>query len=357
MKPMELEELGFNNYFKGQEKSYPGKDLQPARISAVHRNSFLVHNGTSEIYAELAGKFFYQNDSPLNQPAVGDWVMISIFDENNLAIVHDILPRQSLIKRKDPGKKLDYQLIAANIDCAFIIQDLSTNFNLNRLERYLVMVGEGGVQPVILFSKSDLLSAAEIDQIVAGIDRLNDQYQWFIFSSLSGAGLEDIRRSLKPGYTYCLLGSSGVGKTTLLNILLGEKRFDVREVRSNDGKGRHTTTQRQLILLANGSLLIDTPGMKELGNISAEEGIGKTFDEILRLADQCRFSDCTHTSEQGCAVLEAIESGLIDRNRYDNYIKISKESAFYQMSYQDKRRKDKAFGRMYKQVMKNNRKK
>jgi len=354
---MKLEELGFNSHFKDQLSSYPGKNLQPARISAVHRNSYLVHNGISEIFAELAGKFFYQNDSPLSLPAVGDWVMISVFDDNNLAIVHDILPRQSLIKRKDPGKKLDYQLIAANIDFALIMQDLSTDFNLNRLERYLVMVGESGVQPLILFSKSDLVSTAEMDRIVAGIDRLNNQYPWFIFSSLTGTGLEEIKGNLKPGYSYCLLGSSGVGKTTLLNILLGEERFDIREVRSTDGKGRHTTTQRQLILLANGSLLIDTPGMRELGNISAEQGIGKTFDEILSLADQCRFSDCTHTSEQGCAILEAIENGLIDQNRYENFIKISKEAAFYQMSYQDKRRKDKAFGRMVKQVMKNNRKK
>lgn len=355
--PLKLDDIGYDSVFKENFNSSFSDEFSPARITTVNKNNFLLLSEFGETYAELAGKFMFDLDSALDLPTVGDWVAASYFDDNSLAIIHDILPRRSLLKRRDPGKKLDYQLIASNIDTAFIIQALDTNFNLNRLERYLVMVNESNIEPIILLSKSDLLSEIESNKIKTEIGRIRNKFKWLMFSNKSGHGISDIEKHLLSQKTYCLLGSSGVGKTTLLNTLIGEQIFEVREVREKDDKGRHTTSNRQLIVLKNGSLIIDTPGMKELGNIAIETGISETFDDIETLRRHCRFSDCSHTNEEGCAILGGIENGTINQKRYDNYIKLKKETDFYQMSYQEKRKKDKSFGKMIKQVMKNNRKK
>jgi len=354
---LELKDLGFDKTFEDKFQLTFSENFSPARIIAVNKNNFILAGAFGETYAELAGKFMFELGSALDLPTVGDWVAASYFDDNTLAIIHDILPRKTLLKRRDPGKKLDYQLIAANIDTAFIIQSLDANFNLNRLERYLAMVNESHIEPIILLSKSDLISKLESNNIEKDIERLRNKYEWLMFSNKSGEGISEIERHLKSQKTYCLLGSSGVGKTTLLNTLVGEQIFEVREVREKDDKGRHTTSTRQLISLTNGSLIIDTPGMRELGNIALDTGISETFDDIDNLVEFCRFSDCSHINEEGCAILKGIENGTIDQKRYDNYIKLKKETDFYQMSYLEKRKKDKSFGKMIKQVMKNNRKK
>jgi ribosome biogenesis GTPase len=247
---------------------------------------------------------------------------------------------------------VDFQLIGANIDTALIIQSLDGNVSLNRLERYLVMAQQENIHPVFLLSKSDLASRKQTDGLTAGIhSRFGDLTVVFL-SCYDAFGLEEIKALLEPAKTYCLLGSSGVGKTTLINCLLENERFATRQVRQKDGKGRHTTTRRQLIMLPGGAMLVDTPGMRELGNIDVESGIAGVFDDILQLAENCRYGNCTHTHEKGCAVLEALADGSITQGRYQNYLKLCKESAFNRMSYLEKKQRDKQFGKMVKSVMK-----
>ncbi len=352
-----LQTLGYDKWFQEKSKEFLKDDCIVARIVEVNKNNYKVDDGLHDIYAELSGKFLFTIENSMDYPTIGDWVIIQCFDEDSLAIIHHIVPRKSLLKRKDPGKEVEFQLIAANIDYALIMQSADSNFNLNRLERYLVMVNESGIQPIIVLSKTDLLPDRELTEINDHMQRFHDKYLFLPVSNVTGAGIEILNKELQSGKTYCLLGSSGVGKTTLLNTLLGEKMFDVQEVREKDSKGRHTTSRRQLIRLESGCMFIDTPGMRELGNFAVSKGLEETFDEINVYGSQCRFKDCTHTHEAGCAVIDAVERGIIDADRYENFLKIQKEAAYYEMSYVDKRKKDKMFGKMIKNYKKSVRKK
>jgi ribosome biogenesis GTPase / thiamine phosphate phosphatase len=328
---------------------------QLARISAVEKESCLALIGDQEICAQFEGKFRFSIQSPLDLPAVGDWVNVRLFNSGELAMIHEVLPRKSLLKRKSAGKAIDYQLIAANLDAAFIVQSLDHNFNLRRLERCLAVVNEAGILPLILLSKADLLGADEIQQRVNEIHQSHGSLRVVPFSNLSGQGLDSIRALIEPGKTYCLMGSSGVGKTTLLNTLIGEALFKTAPVREKDSHGRHTTTRRQLIALDSGGILIDTPGIRELAGIDIEAGLDMTFEEIARLALKCKFTDCTHARERGCAIRAALDEGVLSEERLSNYQKLLKESQFNEMSYSQKRGKDKAFGKMVKSVLKNHR--
>jgi ribosome biogenesis GTPase len=352
---MNIEKLGFNKWFQQRTDSAKLTDYQIARVITVNKESYIINNGKKDVFAEITGKLMYTADSPLDYPAVGDWVYAQFFDDDSFAIIHDIFPIKSLLKRKTSGKKIEFQLIAANIDTAMIIQSLDSNYNLRRLERYLVMINESHIHPIVLLSKSDLLTAEEIEKKIADIHQLMPNI--VAFSSQNASGLAQIKDLLICGKTYCLLGSSGVGKTTLLNHLIGEALFETQMVREKDGKGRHTTTHRHLIQLKNGAMIIDTPGMRELGNIAVESGIDDTFNEIAELSVQCRYNDCTHSHEKGCAVLLALKDGIISEERYQNYLKMNKESVYNEMSYLEKRQKDKQFGKLCKSVMKHKKKK
>ncbi len=350
--PENLSAIGCNQTLLN---NIPPEDLEHfeiAKVAAVHKDSYIVTNGTTNVSAELVGKIIFNASSPLDYPAVGDWVLASFYDDNTLAIIHALLARKSLLKRKTPGKKVDFQLIAANIDTAFIVQSLNENFNLRRLERYLVMVHEAEINPVVLLSKSDLLDDAEIAIRIAEVQSIAPQIEILPLSSDNGSGLNKIKKMMQPGQTYCLLGSSGVGKTTLLNTLIGKAIHITKTVSSKESKGRHATTHRQLIQLDSGAMIVDTPGMRELGNFSAAKGVDETFAEITALAEQCRFSDCSHVAEKGCAVLAAIEQGDLPADRYENYLKMNRESAFHEMSYHEKRKKGKQFAKHCKSVMK-----
>jgi ribosome biogenesis GTPase len=348
----DLKPLGFTDELYQQSDPEKLKTSSLARIIAVHKERYTIKTAESEIAAEVTGKLMFSADSPLDYPCVGDWVYVQLLDDGTFAIIVDILPRGSVLRRKTSGKQIEYQLIAANIDSALIMQSLDENFNLRRLERYLVMVRDGNIEPVVLLSKSDLLDGTKVQQKIDSVHGLFPDLPVLAFSNSSGKGFNEVKQALQPEHTYCLLGSSGVGKTTLLNKLLGEARFETASVREGDRKGRHTTTQRQLIMLENGAMIIDTPGMRELGSIELGEGMEDVFHEIEALTDTCRFSDCTHMHEAGCAVLAAVESGEISKKRYDNYIKMKKESAYHARSYLEKRQRDRAFGKMVKSIMK-----
>jgi ribosome biogenesis GTPase len=244
-------------------------------------------------------------------------------------------------------------LIAANIDVAFIIQSLNDNFNLRRLERYLVMVNESGIEPIILLSKCDLIPKEEVNEIKKKVLGIAPQATVMEFSNLNRENIDSIISSLKSETSYCLLGSSGVGKTTLLNNIIGNEKFETQPVSKIQSKGRHTTTSRQLVRLESGAMIIDTPGMRELGSMSVDDGLDETFSEILELSQICKFVNCSHTNEKGCAILAAIKAGDLSEQRYQNYLKMKKESEFNQMSYLEKRRKDKGFGKLIKTTMKN----
>ena len=347
-----IKKMGFNQWFQDQVDSDRLMAGQVARVTAVNREMYTVSDGRKEVPAEITGKLMFSADSALDYPAVGDWVYVQWYNNATSAIIDEVLPRKSVLKRKTPGKKIDYQLIAGNIDTGLIVQSLDANFNLRRLERYLVMIHDARIQPVVLLSKSDLLSGAAVGEKIARIHSLMPDVRVAAFSNKDQTGLDTLRSLLIPRQTYCMLGSSGVGKTTLLNNLLGDDQYATRTIRDKDGKGRHTTTSRQLIKLPGGALLIDTPGMRELGNIAVEAGIEETFSEITRLAKQCRFSDCSHTQEQGCAILAALSAGDISHERYESYMKLARESAFHEMSFLEKRQKDRQFGKMVRSVMK-----
>ena len=349
---MNIEQLGFNNWFFDRIDPTKLIDHQIARVITVHKDSYTINNGKGDVSAEVTGKLMFSADSPLEYPATGDWVLAQYFDNDSFAIISEIVPRKSILKRKTSGKKIEFQLIATNIDTGLIVQSLDNNYNLRRLERYLVMVNESDIQPVVLLSKSDLLPVNEIDKKITEIQALIPDIRVVPFSNKDQTGLQHVKELLVPWKTYCLLGSSGVGKTTLINNLQDEVRLKTNSVREKDGKGRHITTSRQLIKLKNGAMIIDTPGMRELGNFAVDTGIQSTFDKIAELSIQCHYNDCSHTQEQGCAILAALKDGVISQDRYESFIKLNKESAFYEMSYLEKKRKDKKFGKFVKSVMK-----
>lgn len=353
---MRIEDLGFDSWFQERFDSVAAAGDQPSRVMEVHRNSYVVSNGQAELYAETTGKLFRAATSALDFPTVGDWVQTRIADDDPLAIIQGILPRKSLLVRKTAGKKSDQQLIAANVDTALIIQSLDADFNIRRIERYLAMAAEGNIEPVVLLSKCDLMGTVEIEDRQSAIKKAMPRLSVFTFSNESKAGLDEVRELFVSGKTCCLLGSSGVGKTTLLNHLMDEQQFATQEVRQ-DGKGRHTTTSRQLTVLPGGAMVIDTPGMRELGNIGVQSGLDDTFGEISAVAAGCRFNDCAHISEDGCGVLAAVREGTIDETRYNNFIKMREESAYNEMTSLEKRRKNKDRGKFYKSAKKSIRRK
>jgi ribosome biogenesis GTPase len=353
---MQLETLGFDSWFQDKIDGKELIDRRVARVLTVGKDSCFIQGLAHAVRAEPTGKLIFNAESPMDYPAVGDWVVAQYFDEDSFAVIHEILPRKSILKRKTPGKKIAFQLIAANIDTAFIVQSLDDNFNIRRLERYLVMIHDGSIEPVLLLSKSDLQEAVDVDEKIRNIHAIMPNLPVWAFSNKTKTGFTRLNEMLVPGKTCCLLGSSGVGKTTLINSLMGEPVFETRSVREKDSKGRHTTARRELIFLKNKAMIIDTPGMRELGNIGVESGIQSAFDDIEALSSECRYNDCSHVNEKGCAVLAAVEAGLLPEDRYRSFLKLARESMFNEMSYLEKRKKDKAFGKMVKAVIKGKKK-
>ena len=317
---MNLIDLGWNQDFDDKLSQINlKKDFKAARVAVEYKGMYKLYTERGEFLAEITGKMRYNNQFP----AVGDWVIIDLQDGQDRAIIHDILPRKSKFSRKAAGSDTREQIVAANIDNVFIVTSLNQDFNLRRLERYLTIAWNSGANPVIVLSKADLCDKPEVKK--AEVETIAFGVPIHIISSLTGEGLNELKDYLNKGKTAALLGSSGVGKSTIINKLLGQEKMEVDEIRFNDGRGKHTTSHRELIVLETGGIVIDTPGMREIQLWDDSEGINESFEDIKAIAKDCRFNDCQHNSEPGCAIKEAIKNGELAAERLESYRKLKRE--------------------------------
>lgn len=347
--PVDLAKLGWNAWFDERVECGPGETI--ARVVAVDREWLLLMDQNGAFRAKPAGSYRYRHRLSQEFPCVGDWVCVEKGANDDIGLVRALLERRTVLRRKSAGDTVEFQMIAANVDCVMIVQSCQGDFNVKRLERYLVMVGDGGADACVLLTKTDLVDPEALASRVAEIRAAGIQAPVLTLSSFTRAGIDALERMLLPSRTYCFVGSSGVGKSTLINRLIGQERLRTKGV-SGTGEGRHTTVRRELMVLEGGALVIDNPGMREFGILAAETGIGGSFSDIVGIAGNCRYRDCSHTGEPGCAVLEAVHSGALTRAHHDNYMKLRKESEFNEMSYVEKRRKDRDFGKFIKSAKK-----
>ena len=316
-----LQNYGNIGRFAAEAEQYP--DWTLARVVAEHKGLYRVVTEAGECAAEVSGRFRYEAERPDQYPAVGDYCMASQEAPDDPVILHRVLPRKSVFTRTAVGVTGQIQVVAANIDVVFLCMSLNQNFNLSRLERYLSIAWDSGATPVVLLTKADLCD--DLAARLAEVERVAGVTDVVVTSALDGAAADRVLAYIKPGTTASLIGSSGVGKSTLINLLLGEEALATATLGHLD-KGRHTTTSREMLLLPNGGIVIDTPGMREIGVENAD--LAKSFADIEALARQCRFSDCTHTSEPGCAVRQAIAEGKLDERRLANFEKIKREAKY-----------------------------
>ncbi len=344
---MTLEQLGYNSKIEELVIENSLREFEIGRVISEHKERYIVRTEKGEFEAEITGNLRFTAGSRSDFPAVGDWVALTIFG-NELAIIHKIIPRISAISRQAVGQFGNIQIIAANIDYALLVQACDRDFNINRLERYLTICHSSKVTPVIVLTKTDLLPEASVKEIVMQINSRVKGVPVYAVSNETHEGYDNLKCILVNGKTFCMLGSSGVGKSTLLNNMSGRPVMKTGSISESTNKGKHVTSHRELIVLESGGILIDNPGMREVGIVDQGGGLEVTFDFISDLSVNCRFKDCTHISESGCAVIEAVENGRIDRLAYENYLKMQKEREFFETSESEKRRKEKIFGKILK---------
>ncbi len=320
-----LETYGWSDALQRHFAPHAADGLIAGRVTLQQRGLYGVITELGELKGEISGKLARDAQAG-GYPAAGDWVALGANGPRELAIIHHVLPRRTAFTRKAVGPGGGAQVVAANVDVAFITASLNGDLNPRRLERYLASAWQSGAQPVVVLTKADL--CADVEAAVAGVEAVAVGAPAHAISSLTGAGLEAVRGYLGPGRTAVMVGSSGVGKSTLVNVLAGADRMATQAIREDDGRGRHTTSHRELILLPGGGLVLDTPGMRELGLWDSDEGLLATFEDIEALGANCRFGDCGHTNEPGCAVRAALESGTLDDGRWQSYRKLKRELAF-----------------------------
>jgi len=348
---MNLNDIGYNAIINKYVEDNQLDKSTIGRIIAVFRDMYTVKTDSAELKATNTGNLQNSMEDKSELPIVGDWVCLNKYDDKN-AFITQVFPRNNFIERRSIGKSVNKQVIAANIDFGFIVEAITENFNINRIERYLAICNSANVKPIILLTKIDLVTNRELMNTINGINKRIENVPFFAISNLTNIGLDELKATLIKGKTYCLLGLSGVGKSTLLNILAEKIVMKTSAISQRTNKGVHTTAHRELFLLNNGSIIIDNPGMREVGITDSTIGVEITFDKIVELAQDCHFSDCSHVHEKGCAVLIAVEEGSLDNAIYDNYIKMKKEQSRLQTTLVAKRKQDKAFGKMIKRVMK-----
>lgn len=320
--------FGLINQYAALAEEYKN-DYMVGRILSQEKGLYRLINENGEQLAEVSGKFRYNAKNVSDFPAVGDFVLIDCNNMQGHAVIHDILPRKSVFIRKAAGTSHSEQVVAANIDTVFICMSLNNDFNVRRLERYISVAWDSGATPVIVLTKSDLCQS--IEQRICDVEKIAMGIDIVVTSGFEEEGCSKLLPYIKDGKTVALIGSSGVGKSTLINRLLGEERLETNGLR-NDDKGRHTTTRRELFLLKQGGMVIDTPGMRELGLWDTDEGLDKTFSDIEDLAAMCRFNNCSHTSEPGCAINEAISNGELSKERWLSYQKLKAENRYAENS-------------------------
>jgi len=347
---MKNEDIGYDEFFESSRKKLKLDGFSVARVIAEYKGAYKVKNIDSEYFAKVTGKRIFDASSRADFPAVGDWVAIKEQDKE-WAVIKDILERRTIIKRKYNGKN-DDQVIATNIDTAFIVESIGRDFNLNRFERYFAIANDGGIESAIILNKIDLISEEELDLKLAQIKNRFKNVDIILTSATTDIGLEELELYIQKGKTYCFLGSSGVGKSSLINKMLGETAIETGEISLQNGRGKHVTTGREMYFLKNGGIVIDNPGMREVGITNVGDGVDNIFDEITILAEKCKYDDCSHISEPGCEVIAALESGKLDEGKYNNYISLKKEVEYYEMTQEEKNEKDYRFGKFIKKAKK-----
>jgi len=334
-----LRAFGWDDRRQAEGEALGGRDLVFGRVAVEHREQYLILTTAGERSAEVSGRFLFEANKPADFPKVGDWVAATDFPDEGKAIIHAVLPRRTILSRNAAGRRTEEQVLAANVDTIFLVQGLDMDFNVRRLERQMVSALACGAESVVVLNKADLVPdpgpfLSRVLEALPGTEVL-------AASALAETGLDVLRGRLRPGRTHVLLGSSGVGKSTLINKLIGRDILATAPVREDDSKGRHITTRRELFVLPGGALLIDTPGVREFQLWDSDEGVNEVFSDIAALAARCRFGDCTHTRETGCAVLEARKGGTLPEDRYQSWLKLRKELAYLETKRREKPGSDK----------------
>jgi ribosome biogenesis GTPase len=349
---MDLRDYGWSEELSAQFEAFAERGLIPARVVKQSRDLSTLVTPLGELPGEVSGKFRHLAENQPDFPVVGDWVAIEPAGDN-LALIHAVLPRRSAFTRKTAGEAVEAQVAAANVDTVFLVSGLDGDFNLRRIERYLTTAWTSAAEPIIVLNKADL--CADLRTVLSSVEGVAPGVPVVAVSALTKGGLKDLEPFLVPRKTVALLGSSGVGKSTLINRLLGEERLPTAPMSdAAEGRGRHTTTARELVLLPGGALLIDTPGMRELQLWADEEGLDRTFDDIEKLGAHCRFPDCRHNREPGCAVRAAVTAGALDPRRLESYLKLRRELSFMELKKDVKKRRqqEKATGRRFASMLK-----
>jgi len=351
-----LEDIGYSSFFELKRKELGLLDFSVARVISEHRGAYKIKNTNGEFLAKITGKHIFKATNREDYPAVGDWVSIIKADDDNY-VIKEILPRHTIIKRRFGnknkfGENNNVQVIATNIDTGFVIESVDRDYNLNRFERYFSILSDGGVKGAIVLNKTDLLSEKEKETKLSELKDRFPEIDIILTSTVNNDGLKELKNYINKGETYCFLGSSGVGKSSLINKLIGQEIIQTSDVGLYSLRGKHTTTGRQMYFLDNGGIVIDNPGIREVGMTNTTSGIASFFDEISSLGNKCKYTNCTHTNEPGCVVKEAVDLGEIDKEKYINYTNLKKEAEYYDMNDSEKREKDKSFGKFMKKAKK-----
>ncbi len=348
---MTLKDLGYTEDLENFRQEQKLDSFNVGRVISVHKKKYKVKTDKGDLEAEIVGKLRFSTEKKSDLPAVGDWVAVSE-DEEHTALIHAVFPRTTMLVRGVVGKSGEKQIIATNIDYALIVQAVDRDFSINRIERYLTICNTSDIKPIIVINKIDLVDELQLADIIENLKKRIKNVPIVAISNNTQSGYEELLKLIIKGKTYCLLGSSGVGKSTLLNTISGKELMKTDSISERTSRGRHVTSHRELVVLENGGILIDNPGTREVGVTDVGKGLEITYKEIIKLSQECEFSDCTHTKDKGCAILEAIERGDIEKESYENYLSIKKEKAHFESTVAEKKLKDKDLTKKIKRYKK-----